>query len=71
MKTNKPTTEFWAVLTMVNVLALIYPIHLLLRAASVDENLFATFVLVGSFFLLVVVDAVSVLIAGGLGTGRP
>jgi hypothetical protein len=23
MKTNKPTTEFWAVLTMVNVLALI------------------------------------------------
>ena len=71
MKTNKPTTEFWAVLTMVNVLALIYPIHLLLRAASVDENFFATFVLVGSFFLLVVVDAVSVLIAGGLGTGRP
>jgi hypothetical protein len=71
MKTNKPTTEFWAVLTMVNVLALIYPIHLLLRAVSVDENLFATFVLVGSLFLLVVVDAVSIVIAGGLGTGRP
>jgi len=32
MKTNKPTTEFWTVLTMMNVLALIYPIHLLLRA---------------------------------------
>jgi hypothetical protein len=71
MKTNKPTTEFWAVLTMVNVLALIYPIHLLLRAVSIDENLFATFVLVGSLFLLVVVDAVSIVIAGGLGTGRP
>ena len=71
MKTNKPTTEFWAVLTMVNVLALIYPIHLLLRAVSVDENLFATFVLVGSLFLLVVVDAVSIVIAGSLGTGRP
>jgi hypothetical protein len=71
MKTNKPTTEFWAVLTMVNVIALIYPIHLLLRAVSVDENLFATFVLVGSLFLLVVVDAVSIVIAGGLGTGRP
>ena len=56
MKTSKPTTEFWTVLTMVNVLALIYPIHLLLRANSVDENLFATFVLVGSLFLLVVVD---------------
>jgi hypothetical protein len=71
MKTNKPTTEFGAVLTMVNVLALIYPIHLLLRAVSVDENLFATFVLVGSLFLLVVVDAVSIVIAGGLGTGKP
>jgi hypothetical protein len=71
MKTNKPTTEFWAVLTMVNVLALIYPIHLLLRAVSVDENLFATFVLVGSLFLPVVVDAVSIVIAGGLATGRP
>ena len=71
MKTNKPTTEFWAVLTMVNVLALIYPIHLLLRAVSVDENLFATFVLVGSLFLLVVVDAVSIVIAGGFGTSKP
>ena len=71
MKTNKPTTEFWTVLTMVNVLGLIYPIHLLLRAVSVGENLFATFVLVGSLFLLVVVDAVSIVIAGGLGTGRP
>jgi len=56
MKTSKPTTEFWTVLTMVNVLALMNPIHLLLRANSVDENLFATFVLVGSLFLLVVVD---------------
>jgi hypothetical protein len=71
MKTNKPTTEFWAVLTMVNVLALSYPIHLLLRAVSIDENLFATFVLVGSLFLLVVVDAVSIVLAGGLGTGKP
>jgi hypothetical protein len=71
MKTNKPTTEFWTVVTMVNVLGLIYPIHLLLRAVSVDENLFATFVLVGSLFLLVVVDAVSIVIAGGLGSGRP
>jgi hypothetical protein len=35
MKTSKPTTEFWTVLTMVNVLALIYQIHLLLRANSV------------------------------------
>jgi hypothetical protein len=68
MKSNKPTTEFWTVLTMVNLLGLIYPIHLLLRANSVDENLFATCVLVGSLFLLVVVDAVSIVVAEALGT---
>ena len=56
--------------TMVNVLGLIYPIHLLLRANSVDENLFATCVLVGSLFLLVVVDAVSIVVAEAFGTGK-
>jgi hypothetical protein len=70
MKTNKPTKEFWTVLTMGNVLGLIYPFHLLLRANSVDEKLFASCVLVGSLFLLVVVDAVSIVVAEAIGTGR-
>jgi len=70
MKTNKPTKEFWTALTMGNVLGLIYPLHLLLRANSVDENLFASCVLVGSLFLLVVVDAVSIVVAEAIGTGR-
>jgi len=67
MKPNKLTTEFWTVLTMVNVLR---PIHLLLRANSIDENLFATCVLVGSLFLLVVVDAVSIVVAEAVGAGK-
>ena len=50
---------------------LIYPILLLLRANSVDENLFATCVLVGSLFLLVVVDAVSIVVAEAVGAGKP
>ena len=70
MKMDKPTTEFWTVLTMVNVLGLIYPIHLLLRANSVDKNLFATCVLVGSLFLLAVVDAVSLMVADAVGNGK-
>jgi hypothetical protein len=40
MKTDKPTTESWTVLTTVNVLKLIYLIHLLLRANSADEEPF-------------------------------
>ena len=70
MKRSKPTTEFWTVLTMVNVLGLIYPIRLLLRANSIDENLFATGVLVGALFLLVVVDALSIVVGEAVGTGK-
>lgn len=67
---KKPTPEFWAVLAMLNVLALMYPIKLLFRANSLDENLFATCVLVASLFLLAVVDAVSIVIADTVGTGK-
>ncbi|MGC2477789.1 MAG: hypothetical protein WA485_25850 [Candidatus Sulfotelmatobacter sp.] len=70
MKRSKPTTEFWTVLAVVNVLALIYPIHLILHANSVDENLFASGVLLGSLFLLVVVDAVSIVVTEAVGTGK-
>ena len=60
MKRNKSSREFSIVLALVNVLGLIYPINLLLRAKSVDENLFATFVLIASVFLLALVDAISI-----------
>lgn len=70
MKTNKPIKEFWTVLIMVNVLALMYPIHLMISSNSVDENLLASWVLVGSLFLLLVVDAISIVVAQALGTGR-
>jgi hypothetical protein len=70
MKRSKPTIEFWTVLTMVNVLGLIYPMKLLLRANSLDENLFANCVLVGSLFLFVVVDAVSIVVAEAVGSGK-
>jgi hypothetical protein len=42
----------------------------LLRANSVDENLFATFVLIGSSFLLLVVDALSIAVADAFGAGK-
>ena len=70
MKRNKSSKELSIVLTLVNVLALIYPINLLLRAKSVDENLFATFVLIASVFLLALVDAISIVAADAVGTGK-
>jgi hypothetical protein len=67
MRRNKSNSQFWPVLTTVNIVALAYPINLVFRANSVDENLFAAFALIGSVFLLVVVDAVSVLVAEEVG----
>jgi len=67
MKRNKSNSQFWPALTTVNIVALAYPINLLLRANSVDENLFAAFALIGLVFLLMVVDAVSVLVAEEVG----
>lgn len=62
MKEKKPTKHLWTVLGAVNVLAPTYPINLFHRANSVDETLYAALVLMGSVFLLVVVDTVSVVL---------
>jgi hypothetical protein len=70
MKRNKPSREFWTVLAGVNALLLIYPFNLLHRAQSTDENLFATFMLIGCLFLLTVVDAISIVVADVVGTGK-
>lgn len=70
MKRNKSKTNFWPVLTAVNVLALTYPINLLFRAEGADEKLMATVVLIGSLFLLLLGDAVSIVVAEVVGTSR-
>jgi hypothetical protein len=70
MKRSKLPTEFWTVLTMVNLVGLIYPIRLLLRTNGVDENLFATCVLVGFLFLLMVFDAVSIVVAEAVAAAK-
>jgi hypothetical protein len=63
---NGSTNRFWFVLTVINLLALSYPIILLHRAETTDSYLFATFVLIGCVFLLTVIDFVSIVIADGL-----
>ena len=70
MTRNKSTREFWTVLAVVNALVLMYPFNLLHRAESNDENLFATFMLIGCVFLLAVGDAVSIVVADVVGTSK-
>ena len=62
MNKNKPSANFWGVLATVNVLALMYPIMLLHSADSADETLFAAFALIGFLFVLMVIDAVSIML---------
>ena len=70
MKRNKSNTNFWPVLAAVNVLVLTYPINLLFRAEGADEKLVATVVLIGSLFLLLLGDAVSIVVAEVVGTNK-
>ena len=70
MKSDKSRRDLWIVLALANVLALVYPINLSLCAKSVDENLFATFVLIASIFLLALVDAISIVAADAASTGK-
>ena len=70
MKRNKPTKWFWTVLGTINILALIYPIQLFVRAESLYESLFAICVLIGFLFVLVVVDAVSITVSDVIGSKR-
>jgi hypothetical protein len=62
--------QFWIVLGTVDLLTLIYPVILLHRAKSVEEDIFANLVLIGSLLLLAVVNAVSMVVAGVVGTGK-
>ena len=70
MKRNRSNANFWPALAAVNVLALTYPINLLIHSESADEHLLAGCALVGFVFLLAVIDAVSILVAGVVGTGK-
>jgi hypothetical protein len=70
MKREKPRTQFGTALAGINVLALSYPIVLLMRAERIDENLFAIIVLLIVIVLLVAVDAVSIVVEDVAGSMR-
>jgi hypothetical protein len=54
---------FWLVLGMFNLLVVCYALNLCLKAGDDLERLLATFVMIGTGLLLVIVDTVSIVIA--------
>lgn len=61
MATKRPTQKFWVVLITVNVLAMIYPISLVLVAESDYARFLGTLALVVIVFLLAITDTISIL----------
>jgi hypothetical protein len=63
MSRTNQRTKFWTILAIINVAAFAYPINLFTNADSTDTQISALLVLVGTGFVLAVVDAVSALMA--------
>jgi hypothetical protein len=59
----RPSARFWLILLSLNILAFVYPVQLLLSSDDDATRLFAVLVLMGSFLLVAVADAVSVVFA--------
>ncbi len=70
MKRSKSTAQFWIVLGTINVLALVYPINLVHRADSMDDNFFAVLAAIGVVFALILVNTVSILLSDVAGSGK-
>ena len=63
MKKAKSKDEFWFVLGILNVLAMVYPTSFYLRADSIEDKIVALAVLFGLGLLLAIVDTVSIVAA--------
>lgn len=63
MKKRKARTDFWLILGLINLVAMIYPMSCYLQADNVENQIMAVFVLCGIGLLLAIVDTVSIAVA--------
>jgi uncharacterized membrane protein len=63
MKKAKSRDEFWLVLGILNLLAMVHPISVYLRADSIEDQILAVFALFGVGMLLAIVDTVTIVVA--------
>jgi hypothetical protein len=63
MEKKRTFSLFWPVLATFNVLAMCYPVVLFRRSVSPESQLLAILLLMGCVFVVIVVDAVSMLMA--------
>jgi hypothetical protein len=63
MSERSSKARFWAILAMINIVAMIYPVKLYFQADSGDAQFFAAIVLLGAASLLAITDTVSAIVA--------
>jgi hypothetical protein len=63
MSRPKQKTKFWAILFLVNLAGIVYPISLCTNAESIEQQISALLVVVGTGLVLAAVDAACALIA--------
>lgn len=71
MTHNRNARLFWWLLGAVNLIGITYPLLLIRRAPSVEDNLFAVLLLMFLMFFLVVVDMISIVMAEVIGVINP
>jgi hypothetical protein len=63
MMRKKPTQRFWAMLALINGVAVACPIYFVLGTDSDSAKLVSVFALVGVVFFLTITDAISIFVA--------
>lgn len=63
MKKQTKREDFWLILGLTNLVAMIYPISCYLQAHSVQDRIVAVFVLCMAGLLLAIIDTVSIAVA--------
>lgn len=63
MKKPKPKEDFWLMLGLINLLAVVYPMSCYLQADGMEDQILGIFMLCGVGLLLAIVDTISIAVA--------
>jgi uncharacterized membrane protein YhaH (DUF805 family) len=63
MKKPKAREDFWLVLGLINLLAMVYPMSSYVRADGIEDQVLWVCILLGIGLVLAIVDTVSIVVA--------
>ena len=63
MARKRPKTQFWLILLLINIAAMIYPVAMMVQADSSESRIYALLAALGVVFMLALINWVSTVIA--------